>query len=87
MLVQKGALLLTAGFESLGQKCVAGPRGRSNSTEDEQTLASGWTMSHQSPLVLLQESTGFLTVNYVRLAAVAGWSVVRHEDSEQAHRK
>lgn len=44
-------------------------------------------MSHQSPLVLYQESTGLLTVNYVRLAAVGGWSVVRHEDSEQAHRK
>lgn len=36
---------------------------------------------------LYQESTGLLTINHVRLAAVGGWSVVRHEDGEQAHRK
>lgn len=34
-----------------------------------------------------RKSTGSLTVNYVRLAAVGGWSVARHEDGEQAHRK
>lgn len=46
-------------------------------------------MSHQSQLVsrIYQESTGFVTASYVRLAAAGGWSVARHEDSEQAHRK